>query len=279
MKKIEQPIIAFPNGQTVCPLGQGTWKIGQSAARRDEEKQALRHGIELGMNLVDTAEMYDNEELVGEVIRDCRKKVFLTSKVLPNNASYQGTKLACERSLRRLGTEYIDLYLLHWKGDHPYEETVRAMTELQQEGKICMWGVSNLDIADMERIISLPGGNGCTTDQVLYNLDDRGVEFDLVPWCADHRMPIMAYSPIGEGRLLRHRTLAEIAGRHNASPAQIALAWTMRKPGIIAIPKAGNIAHVEENFRSLSIKLTDEDLHDLDTAFPRPTRKIPLAGW
>lgn len=164
------------------------------------------------MNLVDTAEMYDNEELVGEAVRPYRERVFLVSKVLPNNASYRGTKLACERSLQRLGTEYISLYLLHWKGRHPYEETVRAMTELQQEGKIRMWGVSNLDTADMERIVSLPGGNGCATDQVLYNLGDRGVEFDLVPWCAARSMPLMAYSPIGEGRLLRHRKLAAPCG-------------------------------------------------------------------
>ena len=153
------------------------------------------------------------------------------------------------------------------------------MTELQQEGKIRMWGVSNLDVADMKRIVSLAGGSGCVTDQVLYNLGDRGVEFDLVPWCAARRMPVMAYSPIGEGRQLHHHTLLEIARRHDASPAQIALSWTMRQPGIIAIPKAGSVAHVEENFRSLCIKLTDEDLHDLDATFPAPTRKIPLAGW
>ncbi|WP_371291730.1 aldo/keto reductase [Bacteroides sp.] len=277
---MEQPIITFPNGQTVCPLGQGTWKMGQSVVRRNEEIRALRHGIDLGMSIVDTAEMYDNEELVGEAIHDCRDKVFLVSKVLPSNASYGGTKIACEHSLRRLGTEYIDLYLLHWKGRHPYEETVRAMTELQQEGKIRMWGVSNLDVADMEYVVSRSGGSGCVTDQVLYNLGDRGVEFDLLPWCTDRRMPVMAYSPIGEGRLLHHRILVEIARRHDASPAQIALAWMMSQPGIIAIPKAGSVAHVEENFRSLSvIRLTDEDLHDLDTAFPAPTRKMPLVGW
>jgi diketogulonate reductase-like aldo/keto reductase len=279
MKTSERPATAFLNGLIVCPLGQGTWKMGQSAACRQEEIQALQHGIELGMNLIDTAEMYDNEELVGEAVRPYRGKVFLVSKVLPSNASYRGTKLACERSLQRLGTEYIDLYLLHWKGRHPYQETVRAMTELQQEGKIRMWGVSNLDTADMERIVSLPGGNGCATNQVLYNLGDRGVEFDLVPWCTAHRMPLMAYSPFGEGGLLRHHKLVEIARQHNASPAQIALAWTIRKPGIIAIPKAGNIAHVDDNFKSFSIDLTEEDLHDLDTAFPAPIRKIPLAGW
>ena len=255
------------------------WDKAQSAARRHEEIRALQHGIELGMNLVDTAEMYDNEELVGEAVRDCREKVLLVSKVLPSNASYRGKKLACERSLLKLGTEYIDLYLLHWKGRHPYEETVRAMTELQQEGKIRLWGVSNMDTADMERIVSLSGGSGCATDQVLYNLGDRGIEFDLMPWCAARRMPLMAYSPIGEGRLLHHHTLVEIARRHDVSPAQIALSWTMRQPGIIAIPKAGNVTHVEDNFRSLSIHLTEEDLHDLDTAFPAPARKIPLAGW
>lgn len=269
----------LPDGTTVCPLGQGTWKMGKSATRRHEEIRALRHGIELGMNLVDTAEMYDNEELVGEAVRPYREKVFLVSKVLPNNASYRGTKLACERSLQRLGTAYIDLYLLHWKGRYPYEETVCAMTELQQEGKIRMWGVSNLDTADMERIVSLTGGSDCVTNQVLYTLGDRGVEFDLLPWCAARRMPVMAYSPIGEGRLLRHHTLLEIARRHDASPAQIALAWTIRQPGVIAIPKAGNVTHVDDNFRSLSINLTEEDLHDLDTAFPAPTQKTPLVGW
>lgn len=275
----ENRLITFRDGQTVCPLGQGTWKMGQSAALRTEEIRALRYGIELGMTLIDTAEMYNNEELVGEAIRDCRDKVFLVSKVLPNNASYQGTKLACERSLQRLGTGHIDLYLLHWKGCYSYKETVRAMTELQQEGKIRMWGVSNLDVAEMKHIVSLPDGSDCATDQILYNLGDRGVEFDLLPWCADHRIPVMAYSPIGEGSLLSHRVLTEIARRHDASPAQIALAWTMRQPGVISIPKAGSIAHVKENYRSFSIQFTEEDLRDLDTTFPAPTQKIPLAGW
>lgn len=278
MQELNNKII-FSNGQTVCPLGQGTWKMGQSSFCRSEEIKALKHGVELGMNLIDTAEMYGNEKLVGEAICNCRDKVFLVSKVLPNNASFQGTKLACERSLQRLGVEYIDLYLLHWIGNHPFSETVEAMNELRKEGKIGMWGMSNIDVADMENIISLPDGNHCATDQVLYNLSNRGVEFDLLPWCQQHNMPVMAYSPIGEGRLLHNSVLVDIARRHDVSPAQIALTWTMRLPGIIAIPKAGSIAHVEDNYRSLSVCLTEEDLHELDTVFPTPTKKVLLAGW
>lgn len=272
-------MITFSNGSRVCSLGQGTWNMGQSAARRTEEVQALRRGIDLGMNIIDTAEMYGNEEMVGEVLRDCRDEVFLVSKVLPNNASYEGTKLACERSLRRLRTECIDLYLLHWRGSHPFAETVRAMTELQQEGKIRMWGVSNMDVADMERFYAIPDGRSCAANQVLYNLNERGIEYDLVPWSANNNMPVMAYSPVGEGRLTNHKTLTAIALRHGATPVQIALAWVMRLPGVIAIPKAGSVNHVEENYRSLSIRLTEEDLKELDVAFPAPSQKVPLAGW
>lgn len=278
MKNIEHTVI-FPDQQKICALGQGTWKMGQAASCRAEEIRVLRRGIELGLSIIDTAEMYDNEEMVGEAIQDCRDKVFLVSKVLPNHASYQGTKLACERSLRRLHTGFIDLYLLHWRGHHPYEETVRAMTELQQEGKIRMWGVSNLDVADMERIYTIPQGRACAANQVLYNLTERGIEYDLLPWSAANKMPVMAYSPIGEGYLLNHPALEKVARRHNATRVQIALAWVIRRSGIIAIPKAGSVAHVEENFHSLSICLTSEDLQDLDMAYPAPTRKIPLAGW
>lgn len=272
-------MITFSNGSQVCPLGQGTWKMGQSAARRTEEIRALRRGIDLGLNIIDTAEMYGNEEMVGEAIRDCRNEVFLVSKVLPNNASYRGTKLACERSLRRLDTDYLDLYLLHWRGSHPFAETVRAMTELQQEGKIRMWGVSNMDVSDMERFYNIPDGRTCAANQVLYNLNERGIEYDLLPWSANHEMPVMAYSPVGEGRLTSHKTLTEIARRHEATPVQIALAWVMRHPDVIAIPKAGSVGHVEENYLSLSIHLTENDLQELDAAFPAPSRKIPLAGW
>lgn len=271
--------VTFHNGIQVSALGQGTWKMGQSSAHREQEIRALRRGIDLGLNVIDTAEMYDNEEMVGKVIRACRDKVFLVSKVLPSNASYRGTKLACERSLQKLGTDTLDLYLLHWRGNHPYVETVRAMTELQQEGKIQMWGVSNMDVDDMEHFYTIPGGHSCASNQVVYNLTNRGIEYDLLPWSNTNKMPIMAYSPVGEGRLARNRCLEEVAHRHDATPTQIALAWTMRLPGVIAIPKAGSINHVEENHRSLSIRLTEEDLRELDVLFPAPTRKIPLAGW
>lgn len=247
--------------------------------RRKEKIQALRRGIDLGLTLIDTAEMYGTEDLVGEAVRECRGKAFIVSKVLPSNADYKGTKRACERSLKRLGTDYIDLYLLHWIGQYPFSETVRAMVELQQEGKIRQWGMSNLDVADMERILSLPHGTDCAANQVLYNLKDRGIEFDLIPWSERKHIPIMAYTPLAEGKLRRHKTVSGIAERHNATPTQILLAWVMRSSNVIAIPKAGSIAHVEENVRSLDIDLTKEDLRELDAAFPPPARKIRLAGW
>ena len=268
--------ITFLNGQQVCRLGQGTWAMGQNRAKRKEEIATLRHGVELGLNLIDTAELYDNEELVGEAVRGIRDKVFLVSKVLPSKADYKGTIASCERSIRRLGVDCIDLYLLHWIGKYPFEETVRAMQRIQQNGKIRMWGMSNLDVCHLE---TLPDIEQCATDQVLYNLSDRGVEYDLIPWCQQRNMPVMAYTPMGSGKLLKSKILQEIAERHNATPAQIALAWTMRLGGIIAIPKAGTIAHVDDNFKSLNIELTPQDLADLDSAFPPPTHKIPLAGW
>ena len=247
--------------------------------RRSEEIQALRRGIDLGLTLIDTAEMYGTENLVGEAVCGCRDKAFIVSKVLPGNASYDGTKRACEQSLRRLGTDYIDLYLLHWIGRYPFSETVRALVELQQEGKIRQWGMSNLDVDDMEHILSLPHGTDCAANQVLYNHKDRGIEYDLIPWSRQHHIPVMAYTPLGEGRLRNHNTLIEVARRHNASPTQVMLAWVMRTQDVIAIPKANSIAHVEENARSLDISLTEEDLRDIDKAFPAPTHKIHLAGW
>ena len=268
--------VTFRNGQQVCPLGQGTYQMGR---RRNEEIQALRRGIDLGLTLIDTAEMYGTEDLVGEAVRGCRDKAFIVSKVLPNNASYEGTKRACERSLRRIDTDYIDLYLLHWIGRYPFSETVRALVELQQEGKIRQWGMSNLDVDDMEHILALPYGRDCAANQVLYNLKDRGIEYDFIPWSGQHQIPVMAYTPLGEGRLRNHKTLIEIARRHNATSTQIMLAWVMRTQNVIAIPKASSIAHVEENARSLDISLTEEDLHDIDKAFPAPTHKVRLAGW
>lgn len=272
-------ILTFRNEEQVLALGQGTWNMGKSITNRTEELNALRCGIELGMGIIDTAEMYENEEFVGEAVDGCRDKVFLISKVLPGNANKRGTKTACENSLRRLGTDYLDLYLLHWRGRYPFQETVEAMSELQQEGKIKRWGVSNMDVKEMEQFYAIPEGDKCAANQVVYNLMERGIEYDLLPWGYEHNLPVIAYSPIGEGRLVRNVFLQEIARKHDATPAQIALAWVIRNPGVIAIPKASTVKHVQENFQSLSIELTGEDLEALNKAFPAPDRKIPLAGW
>lgn len=272
--------ITFFDGRKLLPLGQGTWNMGRNPLKRAREAEALLAGIELGMTMIDTAEMYDNEQFIGRTIRPVRDKVFLVSKVLPSHASYEGTIRACEGSLRRLGTDRIDLYLLHWKGPYPFEQTVEAMGELQQAGKIAMWGVSNIDLEDLERIDSVPCGcTICAADQVLYNLQNRGVEYDLIPWAQANKMPVIAYSPIGEGRLCDHPLLKRIAEKHGATPAQIALAWTIRQPWVMAIPKAADARHVSENFASLHLSLDAEDTRALDTAFPPPARKIPLAGW
>lgn len=276
---MESKRISFPNGRGVCAIGQGTWNIGKSAAKSKEETEALLTGIDLGMEIIDTAELYGNEEFIGKVIKGLRDKVFLISKVLPENGSRHGTIRACEASLKRLGTDYLDMYLLHWKGRHPFADTVAAMQELQQAGKIKSWGVSNIDTEDMKMIYTLSGGNGCATNQVLYNLSERGVEYDLIPWSNKVGMPVMAYSPVGEGRLTKHPVLERIARKHGTTSAQIALAWTIRLPGIISIPKAGKVQHVKDNFASLSIVLDADDLQELDKAFPPPTEKIPLAGW
>ena len=223
--------VIFPDHRKVCALGQGTWKMGKSALREAEEVEALRAGIELGMSVVDTAEMYGNEELVGTAIRGLRDRVFLVTKVLPGNASRTGTKAACERSLNKLRTDYVDLFLLHWSGPHPIEDTVASMIELQQEGKIKAWGVSNMDVPEMERFYAVPGGVSCAANQILYNLAHRGVEYDLLPWCRERHIPVMAYSPADEGRLSRNPVLMEIAQKHEATPVQIALAWILRRPG------------------------------------------------
>lgn len=271
--------VSFSNGSQLCPIGLGTWNMGVDPARQKEETAALQAGIEMGMTMVDTAEMYHNEAFVGRAIAAVRDKVFLVSKVHPSNADYRGTIAACEGSLKRLRTERLDLYLLHWKGHHPFAETVEAMNELQRSGKIGMWGVSNIDVPDMEKITGLSGGCACDANQVLYNLLERGVEYDLIPWSRRYGMPVIAYSPIAEGRLAKHGLLGQIAARHNATPAQIALAWVVRQPGVMAIPKASDVRHVAENFKSLSIRLDEEDMKALDTAFPPPRHKVPLRGW
>jgi diketogulonate reductase-like aldo/keto reductase len=253
--------------------------MGESRAARGREVAALRLGLDLGMTLIDTAEMYADggaEEVVGEAIAGRRDEVFLVSKVYPHNASRRGAVAACERSLKRMRVGTIDLYLLHWRGSVPLEETVEAFEALQRAGKIRHWGVSNCDVDDLEELG--PALARCATDQVLYSLEHRGVEFDLLPFCAKHRMPVMAYSPIGQGgKLLRHRALHEVAARHGATPAQVALAWTLRDPNIVSIPKAADPAHVRENAAAREIRLTGEDLATLDAAFSPPKRKRGLA--
>jgi diketogulonate reductase-like aldo/keto reductase len=270
--------VTLPGGETVPALGQGTWKMGEQRGRRADEVRALQLGIELGMTLIDTAEMYASgvaEEITGEAIKGRRGEVFLVSKVLPSNASRSGTIAACERSLKRLGVETIDLYLLHWPGSHPVADTVAAFKALQQAGKIRHWGVSNFDVSEMEEVLDV-GGADVATNQVLYNLSRRGIEYDLVPWQAQRKIPLMAYSPIEQGRLARNRALEQIGGRHNATPAQVALAWALAQPQVMVIPKAGNEPHVRENRAAADIALTPEDFAALDAAFPPPKRKSSL---
>jgi diketogulonate reductase-like aldo/keto reductase len=270
--------VTLPGDETVPALGQGTWKMGEQRGRRADEVRALQLGLDLGMTLIDTAEMYASgvaEEITGEAIKGRRGEVFLVSKVLPSNASRAGTIAACERSLRRLGVETIDLYLLHWPGSHPLAETVAGFKALQRAGKIRHWGVSNFDVEEMEDLLAA-GGDAVAANQVLYNLSRRGIEYDLVPWHARRGIPLMAYSPIEQGRLAHHRALSEIAARHGATSAQIALAWALARPATIVIPKAGNEPHVRENRAAADIALTPGDFAALDAAFPPPRRKSSL---
>lgn len=270
--------IRFPDGTLVPALGQGTWRMGERAGARRAEADALRLGLDLGLTLIDTAEMYGDggaEEVVGEAIVGRRDEVFLVSKVYPHNASRTKLPRALDASLRRLKVERLDLYLLHWRGAVPLAETVEAMERAMAAGKIARWGVSNLDVKDLEALG--PALAACATDQVLWNLGARGVEFDLLPFCAARAMPVMAYSPIGQGGLLlRHAALAAIAARHGATPAQVALAFVLARPGVIAIPKAADAGHVRLNAAARDIMLTPQDLAELDAAFAPPKRKRPL---
>ncbi|MFC8038015.1 aldo/keto reductase [Paenarthrobacter sp. NPDC057355] len=271
--------ILLPSGEAVPVLGIGTWGMGEQPGNAARETSAIHTALDLGMSVVDTAEMYGNgsaEELVGKALATRRNEAFLVTKVLPHHATLRGTIAACEGSLRRLGTDSIDLYLLHWRGNVPLAETLEAFEHLQQDGKIRHWGVSNFDVADMEELLRLPGGRKAATDQVLYNLTRRGIEFDLMPHCVGNGIPVMAYSPLEQGRMLNDPVLLRIAAEHGASPAQIALAWVLRQPLVIAIPKASSPQHVQEVHRSLSIELTPQDLADLDSAYPPPTRKAML---
>ncbi|HEY4142566.1 MAG TPA: aldo/keto reductase [Pseudolabrys sp.] len=260
-------------------FGLGTWRMGENACNRADEVKALAHGLSLGVTLIDTAEMYGDgeaETIVADAVGTKRDEVFIVSKVLPSNSSKRGTIAACERSLKNLRTDRIDLYLLHWRGSAPFSETIEAFETLKASGKIGGWGVSNFDIDDMQEIVATNGGAACATNQVLYNLTRRGIEFDLMPWCRQHKMPIMAYSPIEQGRMLGHAGLAGIAKRHGATPAQVALAWLLRQDGVIVIPKATVLSHVEEDVAALDLTLTSEDLATLDRAFPPPKKATSL---
>jgi diketogulonate reductase-like aldo/keto reductase len=271
--------VRLPDGTMVPALGQGTWHMGERGARRAEEARALRLGLDLGMTLVDTAEMYADggaEEVVAEAIAGRREEVFLVSKVYPHNAGERKLEQACERSLKRLRVETIDLYLLHWRGSVPLADTVEGFERMRAAGKIRRWGVSNLDVDDLEELGA--GLADCAADQVLYNLEARGIEYDLLPFCRGRGMPVMAYTPIGQaGAMLRHAALKAVAARHGASPAQVAIAWTLRGGGVISIPKAASEPHVRENARAAEIVLTAEDEAALDAAFPPPKRKRSLA--
>jgi len=260
--------VRLPAGDRVPAFGQGTWMMGEDAAKRQAELATLRRGIELGATLIDTAEMYGDgkaEELVGRAIAGCRDDIFLVSKVYPHNASRRGAVAACERSLKRLATDRLDLYLLHWRGSVPLEETLDAFAKLRDAGKIRHYGVSNLDLADMQELSALPGGADVQTDQVLYNLTRRGIEWDLLPWLRTRGIAVMAYSPIEQGRLLRNRGLVDFARQLGATPAQIALAWLLRNDNVIVIPKASNPARLEENLAAGTIEIAPEIVAEIDT--------------
>jgi diketogulonate reductase-like aldo/keto reductase len=273
------PTVTLPSGEAIPVLGQGTWHMAEHLASREQEIAALRLGLDLDMTLIDTAEMYADgatESLVGEAIAGRRDEVFLVSKVIPHHATYEGTIAACRGSLRRLGTDDLDLYLLHWRGSVPLSETLKGFAELMRMGLIHHWGVSNFDVADMRELSQLRGSAGVQTDQVLYNLMRRGIEWDLLPWCQEYQIPIMAYSPIEQGELLAHPALRGVAERHDATPAQVALAWVITHENVGAIPKMGTPGHVYQNRTAIGIHLTPDDLHVLDMAFPPPFHKVPL---
>ena len=271
--------VSLPDGERIPALGQGTWEMGEKPTLRTAEIAALRCGIELGMTLIDTAEMYGDgatETLLGDALAGLRDQVFLVSKVYPHNASRRGVIAACEHSLKRLKTDRLDLYLLHWRGSVPLAETVQAFETLRMAGKIRHWGVSNFDTDDMEELVATPGGDACVTNQVLYNVARRGPEFDLLPWLADRNMPAMAYSPVDHARLPKRSPLDDIADARGVSVFQVALAWVLLKSHVIAIPKAGSVEHVRDNHRASQLRLDTGELAALDTYFKPPRNKRPL---
>lgn len=272
--------IEISSGVAVPVLGLGTWRMGESRAARAAEVAALKLGIDLGVRLIDTAEMYgegEAETIVADAVAGRRDEIVIVSKVYPHNASRKGAIAACERSLKRLKTDRIDLYLLHWRGSHPLAETVAAFRQLERDGKIGAWGVSNFDADDMQELAAVEGGLGCASNQVLYHLGERGIEWELLPLCQRSKVMVMAYSPLGQGPLLRHAALGEIARKHACDPAAVALAWVLRQPGMVTIPKATRPEHVRANLAALRVTLDADDLSRLDGAFPPPRRGSPLA--
>ncbi|WP_422538496.1 aldo/keto reductase [Bartonella apihabitans] len=271
--------VTFPNGSIVPALGQGTWGMGEGISPEDIEADSLRAGLDLGLKLIDTAEMYGNggsERVVGKALVGRRDDAFVVSKVLPSHASRKGTIEACERSLKNLKIEKIDLYLLHWQSSVPLSETVEALEKLVTQGKIGAWGVSNFDTVLMENLAQIAAKGHIATNQILYNLSRRGPEFDLIPWCEDHNIPVMAYAPIEQGRIMKDRDLLELARKLNVAPSVLALAWVIRNPLMIAIPKTSSIKHLHENAKALALTLDHDVLRALDKIFLPPTRKQPL---
>lgn len=273
------PTVTLPGGEKVPRYGLGTWRMGDDARTRQAEIEALQLGLALGAKLIDTAEMYGEggaEEIIAVATKGRRDELFIVSKVYPHNASHNGAIAACERSLKRLATDRIDLYLLHWRGSYPLAETVEAFERLRAQGKIRHWGVSNLDTGDMEELAGVPNGTHVVTNQVLYNLARRGPEFDLLPWQRRRGITTMAYSPLDQARMLGNRGLAAVAKKYQVSNAQVALAWLLRMDDVIVIPKATHPAHVRDNFAALTLTLDQDDLAALDRAFPPPQKKAPL---
>jgi diketogulonate reductase-like aldo/keto reductase len=273
------PTVTLPSGISVPALGLGTWMMGEDARKASTEVASLKRGLDLGMTLIDTAEMYGEggaEKITAQAIAGRRDELFLVSKVYPWNASRKGVVEACERSLDRLQTDRLDLYLLHWRGEHPLAETVAGFEDLRRAGKIGAWGVSNFDLDDMRELMDVPDGENCAANQVLYNLSRRGIEYDLLPWCQERGIPVMAYSPIEQGRLARSGELIRIAKAYQATPAQVALAFLLERDSVIAIPKSANPDRVAENAESVELELSEEDWTALDAAFPPPARKQPL---
>ena len=274
------PLLELASGARMPALGMGTWRMGERARDRVREVAALRRGLDLGMALIDTAEMYADggaEKVVGEAIAGRRDQVFVVSKVLPSHATRRGVVAACERSLRRLGTDWIDLYLLHWRGEVPLAETLAGFERLRSAGRVRHWGVSNLDRGEIGEIRALPEGKHCAADQVLYHLDCRGIEWDLLPECRRRHIVVMAYSPFDEGRLLRDRRLVDLAHRVGATPAQVAIAWLLAQRNVAVIPKASDVSHVQDNFTALDVKISSALRTDIDRLFPPPKRATPLA--